>query len=238
VVCTKDGEGKPTVLIDLLKKIRKLQSRNPEATLCGELAPNGNLEWDHQLLDYLWCWVPFTEADPLINLFKAPRFSCTIEDHGLEVKKAFCTGLFMNLLPRKPDAPDGTALISEKPALSAALKEVAPLRRQFLDYFVSGVALGDSVLSAGVPAFVRGHQNGSKLLLCVLNPSKARQDLRLLIDLGQWLPSTTAWSQNVYDAQGQQTGSSDGTGAKWEHVVTGLEPLELMFIEIQSKAGF
>jgi hypothetical protein len=234
VVCSKDGTGAKTPLVGLLEKFRAAaRAADPESVLCGELVPNGSLEYDNQLLDYLWCWVPFTEPEPLMAVLGAPRFGPTLEDHAIEVKKAFCAGLYMNLLPRKPDQPNGTALLSDKPELSAALKEVAPLRRQFLAWFAEGTPLGDSMLTAPVGAFVRGYQRGAGMLVIVLNPQQNEQDVQLEIDLGLWLPGGGRWNETVFDGHGRRVQAYTGEGARWTRSLKGMKPLGLAFVEIE-----
>ena len=205
----------------------------PQSALFGELVPNGNLEYDNRVLDFVWIWAGFMEADPLMNVLRAPRFNCNIEDHALEVKRAFCAGLYMNLMPRKPDRPNGTALLSDKPELSAALKEVAPLRRKFLHYFTEGVTLGDSVLSEPSAGFVRAYQLGQKLLVIVLNEQPEARDMTLASDLAWWLSVPDNWVETAYDGQGRKTATRPGSTSHWQKIIH-LESLEMAFFEITS----
>src|SRR5690606_4531995 len=97
------------------------------------------IENDTLVLDYTWNWGPvFAEADPVMNVFRVPRLNINLDDDPLGAKKAFTAGLFINATPRRIDHPNATALVSEKPALAAALKQVAALRKQFLPYFTEG----------------------------------------------------------------------------------------------------
>jgi hypothetical protein len=123
------------------------------------------------------------DAGPILNVLRAPRLNCNVEDSPLIVKKGFIDGLYLNIFPRKLDQPNGTALISERPELAMAVKEVARLRRQFLPFFVEGTFIGDSVLREPTPAFVRGYQLGDRLLVFVLNDRKETQAMSVLPQL-------------------------------------------------------
>jgi len=65
------------------------------------------------VLDYTWNWTNYTDAGPILSVLNAPRLNCNVEDSPLVVKQAFAEGLFLNVMPRKADQPNGTALISE-----------------------------------------------------------------------------------------------------------------------------
>ncbi len=157
-----------------------------------------------------------------------------MDDSPLVVKKAFADNLYINAMPRKPDQPNGTALISEKPALGESLKEVARLRQKFLPYFVDGTTIGDAVLWKPAPGFVRGYQLGNKLLIVVLNDQKKSASVRLESELSLWLPSTKAYAVKYYDSTGKLLEETRTQGDRWLGITRQLQPLELAFFEIQA----
>ncbi len=229
-------QRKAPALIDLVGKIRSLaRARDAESTFSGESACLGSLEQDGAVLDYFWNWVDYADAGPVLNVLRAPRLNCNVENSPLVVKKGFMDGLYLNLLPKKPDWPNGSALIGERPALSAAVKEVASLRRQFLPFFVEGTFLGDSILSQPTRAFVRGHQLGDRLLVLVLNDQKETQDLVFQTDLSLWLPRTEAYEVKSYDSKGTLLATTAEGGARWLGIARQLQPLELAIFEIQAR---
>lgn len=222
-------------LTDLLFEVRAAaRAKVPDAAFSGEEV--GNLEYDDGLLDYTWNWLDHVDAGPMLNVMRTPRINCNIEDSPRVVKAAFMDNLYLNAFPRKPDQPNGTALISEKPALSAALKEVAPLRKQFLPYFVEGLHLGDSILTEAAPAMVRAYQLPNQLLVIAMNTQAAPAAVPLACGLGLWLPDASGYEVVSYDGKGKRTGEREvGGGETWKTETPVLQPLELVFYEIRPK---
>lgn len=232
VFSTKVKEkGKPD-LITLLEKVRTLaQAKDPESTFSAESVA-ASLEHDNKVVDYTWNWVDYVDASPILNVLRTPRLNCDVEDSPLVVKQAFCDGLYLNVMPIKPDQPNGTALISEVPSLSSALKETAALRKQFLPFFVDGILLGDSVLSAPTPAFVRGRQLGDRLLIAVLNAQNQARHISVRSSLDLWLPQAETYQIKYYDSQGKVVKTKSSQVSRWQDVTELLQPLELAFFEI------
>jgi hypothetical protein len=231
-------EGQKPALIIIVEQLRsQARAKDPESTFSGEAA--WDLEWDTSVLDYTWVWGGcgdgYIEASPLTNVLRWPRFNCNVTYSPLVVKQGFADNLYLNLVPKKPDRPNGSALISEVPPVGAALKQVAKLRKQFLPYFTEGTLLGDSVLSEPARGFVRGYQLGNKLLVIVLNDQGERQAVDVQSDLSLWLPSTHSYRINSYDTEGRLVGTKEGAGAAWFGATGPLQPLDLAFFEIESE---
>lgn len=228
--------GGASGMVALIEKVRAIARRkDPQSTFSGESIRPGSMEGDGAVLDYTWNWTNYTDAGPILSVLNAPRLNCNVEDSPLVVKQAFAEGLFLNVMPRKADQPNGTALISENGALSAALKQVARLRRQFLPYFVEGVYIGNSVLAAPAPGFVRGRQLGNRLLIVALNDGPEARAIGFSSDLSLWLPSTSAYEVKSFDADGKQLASSKGAGARASFVTPELPPAGLALFEIQAQ---
>jgi len=233
----KTAEEQKPGLIRVTEKVRNLaRAKDPESTFSGESATN--LELDSPVIDYTWIWGGcgdgYSDAGPLVNVLRSPRPNCNVEDSPLVVKQGFSDGLYLNIMPRKRDGANGTALISEQPALSAAVKEVARFRKQFLSFFVEGILIGESVLSEPTSAFVRGHQLGKRLLVILLNDQNKPQQVILRSDLDLWLPSARHYRVKYYDSRGKLVETVDKEGAQWSGITRLLEPLELAFFEIQT----
>ena len=220
-------------LIRLTERLRALaRSKDPESTFGAE---SMNLELDSPVLDYTWNWVDYVEAGPILNVLRSPRLNCNIDDSPLAAKKAFVEGLYLNVMPSRPDQPNSIALVSEKPALASALKQVSSLRKQFLPFFVEGTALGDSILSQPVSAFVRAYQMERKLLVFVLNDRPQAQTVVVQSDLDLWLPSTARYEVKYYDSDGKLLNTRQGHGSRWFGATRPLAPLDFAEFEIRSR---
>jgi hypothetical protein len=234
------GEGKldgaKPDLVSLIEKFRTLaRAQNAESTFSGELSNADSFEIDGKVLDYTWNWVDYVDAGPILNVLRTPRLNCNVEDSPRVVKKAFSDGLYLNVIAKKPDEANGSALISSQPEMANALKEVASLRKQFLPFFVEGTFIGDSVLSKPTSVFVRGYTLDNKLLMIVLNSSDTAQKIRLSSDLSLWLPSTKSYVAKYYDSGGRVVRMRQGKVSAWSGTTARLEPNELSLIEIDAE---
>ena len=208
------------------------RERDPEATFGGEVIATG-YEDDSEVLDYTWNWGGFREIAPIMNVFHTPRFACVIMESPLIVKAAFCAGFYLNMMPRQPNEADGTALVSEKPILSAAVKEVGTLHRQFLPYFVDGNNIGECVLSKPVDnLFVHAHQLENSILVFALNHQNQPQKAILKSNLECWMPGKDKYEVKCYESNGKLVESTPEQGREWTKTTPMLQPLELVCYEI------
>ncbi len=229
----KTKPGKKPDLIALVERLRgAARAADPEATFGGESVTSCSFERDGAVLDYTWNWIDYVDACPLLSVLRVPRLNCNVQSSALVVKKAFADSLYLNVMPRKPEDQWGTALIRDELPLATALREVMRLRQQFLPYFVTGIFIGDSVLSEPVPAFVRAYQLGRKLLIIVLNDQDRPQYVTIQSALDLWLPSAERYQIEYFDSAGQVLESSRSEGARWSGATHLLQPHELAFFEI------
>jgi len=234
VFAVKSQGSRQPGLLTTIDTVRKLaRAKYPESTFSGESV--ANLEYDSQILDYTWNWVDYEDAAPITSVLRSPRLNCNVESSPRVVNKCFADNLFLNVMPRKPDQPNGTALISEKPDLASALSTVTNLRRQFLPYFVSGTFIGDSVLAHPLNAFVRGYQLNDKLLVIALNTDDQPNILTIQSDLTLWLPRTKSYTVTSYDADGRSIAETSTDQARWTGSTRMLKPGEFALFEIQAK---
>lgn len=232
------ADGKcPTV--ELLRPIReKARAKQASATISGEPASPGAFEFTSAIIDYTWNWVDYLEAGPVLNVLRNPRLNCHVEDGTRAAKLAFADGLYLNVMPRKPDQPNGTALISEHPELARALKQLTSFRRKFLPYFVDGVFLGDSILNNPSSVHVAAHQLDNRLLVILLNDTSETKTASLEVPLDLWFGGRKRFHITEYDSMAQlrdePTTVSDG---KWTCITQPLGPLEFAFYEVEIGDG-
>lgn len=225
-----DGQRPP--LLTLIDGVRRhARQRDAQATFSGESV--SHLELDSQVLDYLWNWTDYEDAAPITSVLGAPRPDCDVESSALVVAKCFADNLFINAMPRQLDAPNGTALISDRPMLGAALANAAQLRKQFLPYFTQGTFIGDSVQSAAANAFVRAYQLPDRLLVIVLNDRDKAEPVVVRSDLSLWLPAAAGYKVLSYDGHGKPLSEgSAATPQHWSASTRQLEPGEMAFFEV------
>ena len=220
-------------LLDMVTRVRKAaQAKDPQSSFAGELS---SLEQDGAVLDYTWNWAENNDSAALLTVLPYPRFNCNVETSPLLARMAFSEGLHMNVMPKKPDQQNATALISDKPELSAALKQCAKLRKRFVDYFVEGTLLGDSVLYEPSNGYVRGHQLGNRLLVFAINDAVTAQSVRVHSKLDLWLPKAKIYHVDYYDADGNLVKTTKTSTPDWTGVTRQLAPGVLGFFEIEAQ---
>jgi hypothetical protein len=230
---TESEAGKKPALVALIEKIRSLaRAKDPESTFIVESTSVGSLEHDGVVADATWNSVGYVDAGPITSVLRAPRANCNVMDSPLVAKKAFADDMYLNVIPNKADQPGGSALISEKSALAAALKEVAALRRQFLPFFVEGTFVGDSVLAQPTPAFVRGYQWHDKLLVIALNDRPEPRYLTLQSELDLWFPWKGQYRVEYYNSIGKLVETNEGEASLWQGTTRLLQPGELALFVI------
>lgn len=217
-------------LLEMIGRVRKAaKAKDPESSFAGE---EHSWEQDGEVLDYTWRWAQYYDSSALASALPYPRFNCNVEASPLVTKMAFCDGIHINVMPKKPDQPNGTALISDRPELSAALKQCAKLRKQFLDYFLKGTLLGDSVLYEPASLFVRGHQLGNKLLIFALNNVESEQSGKIVSKLDLWLPKAARYQVTRYDGDGNVTDTKPHEGHMLTLETGRLSPNEFAVFEV------
>jgi hypothetical protein len=209
-----------------------IKAADPEATFSGEEL--WNIEDDATFLDYTWNWGGYRDCQAFTNSFPAPRINCTIDHSPLEVKRAFVDGLFMNIMPTRPGSVNGSARITDYPELSAALRQCAVLRSQFLEYFTDGRLIGRCILREVMSPAV--HTSAwllpDRVLVLMLNKG-GEADYPFVFDLGPWLaPGDVGYRVQPYNSSGEAGTDVTASGPVWAGQ-TGLLPhLDLVVFEV------
>lgn len=219
----------------VMRKIRKMsKDRYPQASFAGEAGTN--IEFESNFLDYTWNWnVDSSDYRALVSVFNVPRINTNIDNSVEEVKFGFADNLYLNLQPRKPDGINGSAYVSDNPALSEALKQCARLRKQFLNYFVNGTFIADCVLSRlSSDAHVSAYTLPKSMLVIVINKG-ARKAISLESSLSPWLNSPSGkYKLKVYD-DGKLVKSSTVNGVKWSERTPVMNNLDICMYEITAE---
>lgn len=225
-------------LVEIIRPIReKARKVEPESTFSGENW--ADLEIAGEVLDYTWNWRDYSEDwQTITSVLPWPRQNVSVQTSPLTVKKGFMDNMYLNVMPKKPDMPNGTAWIHEFPELSAALKQCAELRKQFLPYFVEGNFLGGSVLAAPSDASATGYQRPGALLVIVLNPLDKPLQTQVRVRLSEWLPATAgaSWKLTAYDGEGARQVRPPLRDTDWKEELK-LEALELKLFEFTTSRG-
>ena len=244
-------------LIHLIRRVR--ENGNPAAAGSFGAEVIQSFERAAQVVDYTWCWNDYLDAGPYTAALGYPRINTNIGSSARVTKMAFADNLYINAMPKRPNQPNGSKTIGEEAELSAALKEVAPLRSRFLEYFTDGDYLGDSFLSRPVarfvrkedsssvggggnpgpfeypPVMIRGYRLKGRMLVIVLNNEDKPREVTFECNLPLWLPGASTCRIKAYDRRGLQTQSHLWrAGTNWTAMTRSLRPLELALFEVSS----
>ena len=212
--------------IDAIKKA------DPESTFSGEEL--WNIEDDASFMDYTWNWGNYRDCQAFTNSFPAPRINITIDHSPLEVKRAFIDGLYLNIMPTHPGSVNGSAHITDYPELSAALKQCAGLRKQFLPYFTDGRLIGRCILNDVMSPAV--HASAwvlpDRILVLMLNKG-GDADYPFTFNTGLWLePGDKGYAIQAYDGNGAKTQAFTTEGGTWAGQTGMLKNLDMTLFEI------
>jgi len=226
-----DGED----FLNVIEDVRVLaRSHDAESSFGGE--SHNNLEVHPRILDFTWCGQG-GHADPVLSVLKVPRVNQVVLDSVKNLKRAFCKGQHLTLWTPRPgdNEPAGSGLLADIPDLSKAVKECSNLRKQFLDYFVNGYFIGDSILQKPASVPVLAHQLDDRLLIFVFNNTADPKAVDFEGNLGLWLPNSTKYLVREYDSTGKLVNERD---IKTKHLNVSTQPLgeyELAIYEVITK---
>jgi len=219
-------------IIKLMSQVRaKARSIDPESTFSTEEL--WNMEIDADYIDYTWNWGGFRDCQAFTSVFPSPRISCIVSAAPDVVKLAFLDNLYLNVFPRKVDSVNGSDWIANHTELSAALKQCAALRQQFLKYFTEGRFIGDCLLSEPCAStHVASYILPDRALLLVMNRGGARP-IKFRCDVVPWVHSQHGeYTVKQYDSAGKVTDTRHLDNGTWEGETPSMEHLEIALFEI------
>ena len=235
-LCWDQYGGDPSVkpnLYTLTAKIRDYaKQRDPDSTFSGEPV---ELERDAIYLDYTWMMGDFKDYRPYTSVMEAPRFNPNVDRSARDVKLNFMDNLYMNIMPSKPDGPNGSAMIADYPNVSCALKQCARLRKQFLKYFLDGKLIGECILTEPCPGtHVTAYTlpNASLMILMNIKEQDQPQTFRFSCDLAHWVPSpSSSYEIRQFDLNGKLIQSRQ-VQTVWQSETEAIEKYGLVLYEI------
>jgi len=168
----------------------------------------------------------------LISLLTAPRININIDRSLADAKRGFADNLYLNVWPRKADGINGSDYISNHPELSETLKQCARLRKQFLDYFVSGTFVADCLLSKrSADAHVSTYVLPKSMLVIVINKA-GKKEITLDSDIGPWLKSVTGRYKIKHYIDGKLLKTTSISKPKWIQKTPVMNNLDICLYEV------
>ena len=217
----------------IVAQIRKMaKEKDPQSTFSGEAGTN--MENEYNYLDYTWNWDYNDGCDyrALISLLPAPRININIDRSLADAKRGFADNLYLNVWPRKPDGINGSDYISNHPELSEALKQCARLRKQFLDYFVSGTFVADCLLSKkSADAHVSTYVLPKSMLVIVINKA-GKKEITFDSDIEPWLKSVTGRYKIKHYIDGKLLKTTSISKPKWIQKTPVMNNLDICLYEV------
>ena len=227
--------SKESNLFAITSEIRSYAKKvDPESTLCAEEL--WNMELDSAHLDYTWNWGGYRDCAPCTSVFPAPRVNSCVSSSGLTVKCCFADNLYLNVMPRKQESINGSDWIANHAELSAALKQCARLKKQFLRYFLDATLIGNCILSQECAGgHVAAYVLKDRVLMILVNQG-GKQSLGFDCSLAPWIPSQSRrYTAASYDADGQLVSTVELESPKWHGETPVLEPQGMMLYEFAGK---
>jgi len=136
------------------------------------------------------------------------------------------------VFPRKANSVNGSDWIVNHPGLSAALKQCAGLRKQFLRYFTDGNLIGNCILTEPCPnTHISAYVLPDRQLMIVLNQA-GRRNVAFKCDLEPWLKSASGkYAVKAYDADGKLLESLDIDSPVWNGSTHSMDHLDMALFE-------
>lgn len=165
------GDNQDDIVHDIINEYRlETEKMYPGTVFSAESTLYFESELDNT--DFTWNWLYWPgrgDMRPYMHVIRTLRPNINVDSEPSYVKFIFMDNYVINVYPSKPENYNGSALISEYPEFSKAVKTCAALREAYLDYFIDGIMVSDCPvdMDQGVPCRITGYQKEDSLLLIV-----------------------------------------------------------------------
>ncbi len=227
------GNNRDDSIHDIINEYRlETEKLYPGTYFCGESTlyfesevDNVDFHWNWQY----WGWSAESDYRPYLHIVRTCRPNMNVDSTPQYVKLIFMDNLMLNAYPSHADTYSGSALISEYPEFSKAIKICASLRKAYLTYFTDGVMVSDCPLREDSDCRVTGYllEADNKLLLIAYK--KCNGESRLKLDLTDFIKGDQ-YCYTVRDEENMPVCS--GSVSAWGEVVFSGDEGNLYMIEI------
>ena len=179
------GDDRNDVLHDIINEYRlETEKMYPGTAFSSECTLYYESDIDNT--DFTWNWLYWPgrgDYRPYMHIVETLRPNMNVDSTPENVKFIFMDNLMMNVYPSKPETYNGSALISEYPEFSEAVKTCAALRRQYLSYFADGLMISDTAVCGDVPCRVTGYFDRDNKNFLMVVYKQAHEDAEIPFDL-------------------------------------------------------
>ena len=229
----KSGNADDGLLSNVRKHRLEAYKSDPEASFSGEDV--ASLEISADYMDYTWEWFGWSlkfDIRPFNSVFPSPRVNVNIAGDPLGAKCMFLDNTYINVMLANPDGYDGDAWIAEYPEFSAALKKCHKFKAQFMEYFTSGINIGDCAATRHIPQLrITAYSKKDSLLIGILcTDENGFGNTAVNFDVTPWISDCKNKEIKIYDDDGALSGTMQ-FGPKFSKEIS-LSYADMMFFEI------
>lgn len=179
-----------------------IRQRNPLGTFSGEMPS----EMKVPVLDYTWEWRNAEELDddaPFRVVFPQVRLNANVNEHPRGALYGFAEGGLINLMPGNMHS----FKLADCQDLVETVKQLAALRRRFLDYFTEGEFRHVEGVTVE-KGMARAYSLGEKVLLVVANPGDTAVQATVSVDPTSWGGSPEPRMARLFNQKGEELPSA------------------------------
>lgn len=231
------GDNRNDIVHDIINEYREeTEKMYPGTAFSSECTLYYESDVDNT--DFTWNWLYWRtrgngmDFRPYMHVIETLRPNMNVDSTPEYVKYIFMDNLMMNVYPSRPENYNGSALISEYPEYSKAVKTCAALRRQYLGYFADGLMISDCAVDGDIAGRVTGYLDRENKNFLQVVYKYCVEDLEIPFDLS-YFTDKTAHTYRITDESGAEIATGE-IGASGRITVKG-EDEKLYMIEIISK---
>lgn len=208
------GDNQDDIVHDIINEYRlETKKMYPDALFSSECTLYYESDVDNTDFTWNWLYWPGTgDMRPYMHVIQTLRPNMNVDSSPENVKFIFMDNYMMNVYPSRPENYNGSALISEYPEFSKAVKTCARLRQEYLDYFADGLMLAECAAGDTPGCRVTGYRFDNSVLLVIYCYGDAAVEIPLELS-GFVKGGTFDWNLKSEDGNTLGTGQTapDGT---------------------------